>query len=151
MEQSLYLNNILIYGNKNILKGKITAIKRILSKIAKDHKLSIASIEINLVSDNQLLEINKLSLNHDYYTDIITFDYTERKDINGDIYISLDRIRENAKTYNNSPYEELLRVMCHGVLHLCGYKDKSKIDKKQMTAMENKYLEIYKNQFHVEH
>jgi len=144
MEQSRYLNNILIYGNKSLLRGAITPIKILLNKIASDHKLTISEIEINLINDNQLLEINQSALQHDYYTDIITFDYSEGQIIRGDIYISIDRIKENAKTYNNSSFEELLRVMCHGVLHLCGYKDKSKTDKEQMTKMENKYLEIYK-------
>ena len=144
MEQSRYSNNILIYGNKSLLKGAITPIKQLLNIIAKDHKLTISGIEVNLISDDQLLEINKSALNHDYYTDIITFDYTEEKIVSGDIYISIDRIKENAKTFKNSAFEELLRVMCHGVLHLCGYKDKTKSDKAVMTKMENKYLELYK-------
>ena len=144
MEQSRYLNNILIYGKKSLLKGAITPVKILLNKIAKDHKLTISEIEVNLVDDNQILEINQSALDHDYYTDIITFDYTEGKILRGDIYISIDRIKENAKTYKNSAFDELLRVMCHGVLHLCGYKDKTRPDKTLMTKMENKYLEIYK-------
>jgi probable rRNA maturation factor len=144
MEQSRYLNNIHIYGNKRLLKGAIKPIKLLLNKIAKDHNLTISEIEVNLVDDNQLLKINQSSLHHDYFTDIITFDYNEGKEISGDIYISIDRIKENAKTYKNSAFDELLRVMCHGVLHLCGYKDKTKPDKAQMTKMENKYVEIYK-------
>ena len=98
MEQSRYLNNIFIYGNKNLLKGAITPIKLLLNKIAEDHKLKISEIEVNLIDDNQLLEINQSALAHDYYTYIITFDYSEGKIIRGDIYISIDRIKENAKT-----------------------------------------------------
>lgn len=144
MEQSLYLNNIFIYGNKRLLTGKIKSIKKLLNKIVVDHHLKLLSLEINLITDDQLLEINQTSLKHDYYTDIITFDYSEGKNISGDIYISIDRIKENSKTYSNHPFEELLRIICHGVLHLCGYHDKTKNEKNTMTKMENKYLEIYK-------
>lgn len=144
MEQLQSLNNISIYGNKKLLKGNIRRSKYILHKIIIDHKLKLNSIEINLISDKELLKINQSALNHNYYTDIITFDYSENKTITGDIYISIDRVIENSSTYLTSSFNELLRVMCHGVLHLSGYKDKSKQEKKLMTKMENKYLEIYK-------
>ena len=81
--------------------------------------------------------MNKKYLNHDTYTDIITFDYCEGKNISGDIFISIDRVTENATTFSVTFEDELNRVMAHGVLHLCGYKDKSKTDKELMRKMEN--------------
>ncbi len=98
--------------------------------------------DINFIycSDEYLLELNKSSLNHDYYTDIITFDYCEGKEVSGDLFISIDRVRENANEMNLTFEDELHRVMIHGVLHLCGYKDKTKKDAETMREKENFYL-----------
>jgi len=87
-------------------------------------------------SDDFLLEINKQYLEHDEYTDIITFNYNEGHYISGDVFISVDRVKDNAETYNTSFNEELHRVMAHGVLHLLGYNDKSKTDSSEMRKME---------------
>lgn len=93
-------------------------------------------------SDAYLLEINKQYLNHDTYTDIVTFDSSEQEDvISGDIFISIERIRENAEKFGVTERDELHRVIIHGVLHLCGYYDKKKEDKELMTYKENEYLE----------
>ena len=94
-------------------------------------------------SDDYLLEINKQYLDHDYYTDIITFDYVEGDVISGDIFISIDRVRENAATFGVSFVNELNRILIHGVLHLLGYKDKSDEEKKLMTSKEDDYLDNY--------
>ena len=92
-------------------------------------------------SDEYLLNINRQYLDHDTYTDIITFDNsTTEKIITGDIFISIDRIRENAAKFNQTVINELHRVIIHGVLHLLGYKDKTPADNKKMTQMEDKYL-----------
>ena len=92
-------------------------------------------------SDEYLLEINKQYLNHDTYTDIVTFDSSEDEDvIAGDIFISVDRIRENASKFGVSERDEMHRVIIHGVLHLCGFMDKEKEEKDLMTAKENEYL-----------
>ncbi|ERJ57772.1 rRNA maturation RNase YbeY [Sphingobacterium paucimobilis] len=99
--------------------------------------------ELNFIfcSDEYLLDINKEYLNHDTYTDIVTFDSSEDEDvIAGDIFISIDRIRENAAKFNVSERDELHRVIIHGVMHLCGYLDKKKEEKEGMTAKENEYL-----------
>lgn len=99
--------------------------------------------ELNFVfcSDAYLLEINKQYLNHDTYTDIVTFDSSESADtIAGDIFISVDRTRENAAKFGVSETDELHRVIIHGVMHLCGYYDKKKEDKALMTEKENTYL-----------
>lgn len=93
-------------------------------------------------SDNYLLKINQQYLDHDTYTDIITFDNSSEKGIiTGDIFISIERIRENAAKFNQSVTDELHRVIIHGALHLLGYKDKTAIDSKNMTQMEDKYLD----------
>ena len=101
------------------------------------------NITVVFVTDEYLLEMNKTHLDHDYYTDIITFDYTESNFISGDLFISYDRVLDNSREFNVSTYNELCRVVFHGVLHLCGYKDKSSEDEKLMRAKESFYLEKY--------
>jgi probable rRNA maturation factor len=145
MEQSQYLNKIHFYGSGNLLNGKIKNLKYIIYKIIKDHQFHLESIEFNFINDQEILQININSLNHNYYTDIITFDYRENKKIIGDIYISLERIKDNSSQFKTSMLNELLRVIFHGVLHLAGYKDKTKIEKEKMTEMENIYLLAFNN------
>ena len=99
-----------------------------------------------LSTDDKVLEINKKYLGHTDFTDVITFDYTKGGEIHGDIFISMDRIRENAEKYQVTQDEELRRVMAHGVLHLMGYTDKTEAEKTEMTDKENEKLEM----FHVE-
>ncbi|WP_412559591.1 rRNA maturation RNase YbeY [Winogradskyella sp. MIT101101] len=98
--------------------------------------------EINYIfcSDQYLHKINLEFLNHDTFTDIISFDYSAGKELHGDIYISVDRVAENAKEFNVKFEDELARVMIHGILHYCGYKDKTKEDKNQMRSKEDHYL-----------
>lgn len=99
--------------------------------------------ELNFIfcSDDYLLDVNKEYLNHDTYTDIITFDSSEVENmIAGDIFISIDRIRDNAAKFQVSDKDELHRVIVHGILHLCGYGDKTKTEKTRMTEKENEYL-----------
>ena len=97
-------------------------------------------ISIVFCSDDYLLKINKQYLNHDYYTDIITFDYVKDEVISGDLFISIERIQENAQKYNVTKTEELLRVLFHGILHLIGYNDNSEEEIKLMRIKENYYL-----------
>ncbi len=99
-----------------------------------------------LSTDGKVLEINEKYLGHTDFTDVITFDYTMGNDIHGDIFISMDRIRENAEKYQVLVEEELRRVMAHGVLHLMGYSDKTEAGKSEMTRKENEKLKM----FHVE-
>lgn len=95
-------------------------------------------------SDSYLLQLNKKYLNHNFYTDILTFLISERnRPIESEIYISVNRIKENAKLYNASYQNELLRVMIHGALHLCGYDDQTKKAKKQMQQKEDVYIQLY--------
>jgi rRNA maturation RNase YbeY len=114
-----------------------------LSDLITSEGFNEGDITVVFVTDEYLLEINKTHLDHDYYTDIITFDYTESNFISGDLFISYDRVLDNSKEFNVSSYNELCRVVFHGVLHLCGYKDKSSEDEKLMRAKESFYLEKY--------
>lgn len=127
-------------------------------KKAKEHKDWIKTIcasegftigELNFIfcNDSYLLEINQKYLQHDTYTDIITFDYTEGNKISGDIYISVDRVKENSTIYAVSFNNELLRVLSHGVLHLIGYKDKKEEQILEMRLKEEEKIKM----FHVEH
>lgn len=101
----------------------------------------IGELSFVFCSDSYLLEINKQYLDHDTFTDIVTFDSSEDEDsISGDIFISIERIRENAVKFSVSERDELHRVIIHGVLHLCGYYDKKKEDKALMTEKEDYYL-----------
>lgn len=93
--------------------------------------------------DEHLLEINRTYLDHDYYTDIITFDYVKGKTISGDIFVSLQRISDNANVHSREFENELLRVVAHGVLHLCGYKDKTDFESQEMRAKEDFYINTY--------
>lgn len=103
--------------------------------------------EINYIfcDDEYLLKVNQDYLQHDYYTDIITFDYVKGKTISGDIFISLPRISDNASTLSKDFDEEFRRVLAHGVLHLCGYKDKSEEEEKEMRSKEDFYLEKFRD------
>lgn len=114
-----------------------------LSDLIVSEGFSEGDITVVFVTDEYLLEMNKTHLDHDYYTDIITFDYTVSTFISGDLFISYDRVLENARDFNVRSFNELSRVVFHGVLHLCGYKDKSEEDEKLMRAKEAFYLEKY--------
>ncbi len=98
-------------------------------------------LSIIFCSDNYLLNINKQFLGHDYYTDIVTFDYVEDQTVSGDLFISVDRVKENAALLHLPFTHELYRVILHGVLHLVGYKDKTKTEQKLMREREDYYLE----------
>ena len=116
----------------------------LIKLIALDFKKKIGNISIIFTSDEYLLDINKKYLNHDYYTDIITFNYNEENVVSGDLFISLDRIKENSILQNQAFDEEVIRIIIHGFLHLNGINDKSVIEKTEMTKFENLYLEKYK-------
>ena len=121
-----------------------TKVKKFLGKLAQKEKAKIRELRIIFCSDKYLLDINRSFLNHDYYTDIITFQLSPPSEpIVGEIYISLDRVADNARTYSTSFTRELHRVIFHGLLHLCGYKDKLKSDQQEMRDLEERYLNLY--------
>ena len=113
--------------------------------IRSEHK-SEGEINYIFCDDAYLLEINQKYLDHDYYTDIISFDYSVANELHGDIFISIERVAENAQTFEVSFQHELLRVMAHGILHYCGYKDKSDADTQLMRQKEDEKISM----FHVE-
>ena len=114
-----------------------------MENIITTEEKKLGDINYIFCNDEYLLKINQDYLQHDYYTDIITFDYVKGKTISEDIFISLPRISENASTLSSSFEKELLRVLAHGVLHLCGYKDKSDEEEKEMRAKEDFYINLF--------
>ena len=121
------------------LENQDNVLKWISSSIS-DEGFKEGEINYIFCSDDYLLDLNVKHLNHNTLTDIISFDYTMGKFISGDIFISIDRVIENAKSFNVSFEDELHRVMIHGILHYCGYKDKSIEDKFEMRSKEDLYL-----------
>jgi rRNA maturation RNase YbeY len=115
-----------------------------LKQIIENKGCKLGTISYILCDDDYLLEINKQFLQHDNYTDIITFDYVENGIVNGDIFISVERVEENASLFQTSKQDELMRVFAHGVLHLLGFKDKTEQEAKQMRQAENESLELLK-------
>jgi len=115
-----------------------------ISNCIEEYGFIVGNINFIFVSDEYLLKMNQEYLNHDYFTDVITFDYCEGKTIKGDVFISVPRINENAQTFNQKFTDELFRVMIHGILHLIGYHDKTNEEKKQMRSKENAALEKLK-------
>jgi len=122
-------------------RGKLKCF--INSLVAKEKK-NLNNLNYIFCNDNTLLEINRKYLNHNFYTDVISFDLSSsRKEILADIYISVDRIRENAKSFKITMEEELHRVMLHGLLHLCGYNDKTEVQRQLIRKKEDFYLNLY--------
>jgi probable rRNA maturation factor len=121
-----------------------TLVKEVVRDIFKKEKTKLEQLQYIFCSDDYLLEINKQHLKHNYYTDIITFDLSEKPNsVIGEIYISVDRVKDNARNYEVSFKQELLRVIFHGALHLCGLKDKTEKDQILMRKAEDKYLHYY--------
>ena len=124
-------------------KIKKREITRWIKAVAATHGRKVGEIGYMFVDDEKILEVNNEYLGHDYYTDIITFDYVKGKTISGEIFVSLQRISDNASTLSKNYEEELRRVLAHGILHLCGYKDKTEEEEKGMRAKEDHYLTKY--------
>lgn len=129
------------------LSGK-SVLKKFIPVLIEENGFLLESIAIVFCSDEYLLQLNRQFLQHDYYTDILTFDLSIKEEIIGEIYISTDRVQENAIHERVSFEEELLRIIFHGVLHLCSFGDKTPLEKKIMTEKENEALSKYAS-FHV--
>lgn len=121
-------------------KFKKRAMNAWIKQVAADHGRRIGEVGYMFVSDEKILEVNNEYLGHDYYTDVITFDYDEGNVINGDIVISLDTVRSNAEMFHKSYEDELHRVIIHGILHLCGINDKGPGEREIMEANEDRAL-----------
>lgn len=115
-------------------------IKNWIKQVADSYGFTLGNLCYIFCSDDRILEVNNEFLKHDYYTDIITFDYVEDGVLSGDMFISVDTVKSNSELFNTSYINELHRVVIHGVLHLCGLKDKSPNDEKKMRAAEEKAL-----------
>lgn len=116
-----------------------------IKTVAEMYHKKTGEIAYLFCDDAKILEINRQYLQHDFYTDIITFDYSEGNMISGDISISLDTVRSNSQMYHTDFETELHRVMIHGILHLCGINDQSEAEKIEMRAAENSALDLLKN------
>lgn len=113
-----------------------------IKEVASGYNKKTGDISYIFCSDEKILEVNKQYLQHDYFTDIITFDYTEGNVISGDLFISLDTVKSNAQQFNSSYEDELYRIIIHGILHLCGINDKGPGEREMMEKEENKALAL---------
>jgi rRNA maturation RNase YbeY len=120
-----------------------TKVKRWVKTVAINHERTTGDISFIFCDDAKILEINQKYLKHDYYTDIITFDYSTGKVISGDIFISVDTVASNAEKFDTGFNREILRIIIHGILHLCGYDDQTPELRKQMTLLENEALDLF--------
>lgn len=116
-----------------------------IREVAAVHQMKVGDVAYIFCSDEKILEVNKEYLQHDYYTDIITFDYTEDGVVNGDVFISLDTVKSNAEEFGVTFDQELHRIIIHGILHLCGIDDKGPGERENMTAKENEALALLNN------
>lgn len=148
-EQLVWSDRINIHSSVGPIRINKEKISNWLSLVALEYNREIENLEYNIMSDDELLEYNIQYLGHNTYTDIITFDLADNKEINGTILISLDRIKDNAKTYKRGIINETKRVMAHGLLHLIGYKDKSLKDQKEMREAEDKAIYLYEKIYQV--
>ena len=142
------MNNIFFHSADKAFtfKGK-KELKKFISSIFDLEKKPLNTLNYIFCSDEYLLKINQSFLKHDFYTDIITFNLAENKaPVDGEIYISLDRVKENTASLATNYKDELLRVLFHGVLHLCGYRDKKKLERKLMREKEDYYISLFKKQ-----
>lgn len=131
------------YDNvKPAISSKRNLIKFIEKVIQEENKVP-GDLNFIFTDDETLLLMNTEFLGHDYYTDVITFGEKDDKTVNGEVYLSVDRIKENAEIYNVKLEEETLRVLIHGVLHLCGYDDKSEYERRIMRDAEGKYIKLF--------
>ena len=131
------------FEKKDFRLDKRQSLKQFLHTLFRKEDKKLVSLNYIFCSDKRLLEINRQFLNHDYYTDIITFNLSGGKSIEGEVYISIDRVRDNARTLGISFKQELHRVIFHGALHLCGYRDKKPAEIRKMREMENHCLSVY--------
>ena len=140
MGHTIFFNN----ADKSTSLRFRTKLKAFINQQCLKEGVHIETLQYVFCSDKFLLDINTRYLNHNFYTDIISFDLSDKRgQLVGDVYISIDRVKENAKTEEQLYIHELLRVIFHGALHFCGYKDKKPADVKMMRSMEDKWLKAY--------
>lgn len=133
-------------GSRYLPEGR-RRISRWLSEVAASEGYRITELTYIFCSSERLLEMNRQFLGHDYYTDVITFDYGERREgwVSGDVFIDVETVADNARQYGATRREEMLRVIVHGLLHLCGQKDKTPRTNARMHRKEDRYLALYRS------
>ncbi len=117
--------------------------KNVVNKLCSDYNFRLKRIHYHFCDDEYLLKMNYEVLNHDYYTDIITFDYTTENKLEAEMFISLDRVTENSVIYNQTFLDELVRVMIHGLLHCIGFGDSTDVEKNEIRKLEDNYLNFF--------
>lgn len=130
------------YDINNFRLRDSRVIKKTAGRILSDAGMKLGVVDIIITSDEKVFEINSEFLGHNYYTDIITFNYNKGSSLSGEIYISEPRVRENAEKYSTTFGSEMRRVIFHGFLHLCGYDDRTEGEKEKMSEMEEMYLDL---------
>jgi rRNA maturation RNase YbeY len=115
-------------------------ILKLIEKVIRNENKVPGDLNFIFTTDKELIKINKEFLKHNYFTDVVAFENNNGKIINGEVYLSIDTVKRNANNYKVSLKEEVIRVMIHGTLHLCDYKDKKKAEKEEITKIENKWL-----------
>lgn len=130
----------IFYKDVKFRLRKTKEIKNWIMQVIRSEKKEPGDLFFIFVNDKYIRQINKEFLEHDYYTDVIAFDYREGEIINGEIYIGIETVRRNTKIYGSTLRNEILRVMIHGVLHLIGYNDKNEVEKKEIGRKEDEYI-----------
>jgi rRNA maturation RNase YbeY len=133
------------YRNTSFRIRKSEGHKLWISDLVATEGRIVERIDFVFTDDNDLKDINQEFLHHNYYTDVIAFDYSEQNKVRGEVYISIERVNSNAQTFNVSFSEELRRVMAHAVLHLCGYSDDEPEEREEMRELENVWLNNWRN------
>lgn len=131
------------YSNTRFPFQDRTRLKQFIKQLFRKEGQKLEQLSYVFCTDQELHSMNQQWLDHDTLTDIITFDLSDSSMVKGEVYISIDRVKDNARAFERPFREELHRVIFHGALHLCGYKDKSKTQKEEMRRMEQKYLDLY--------
>ncbi len=133
----------IFYDRINFRLHRTGEIKKFLEKVIMEEKKIPGDLNFIFTDDKSLLEINREFLGHDYFTDVISFDYSENNLLNGEVYISIETIIENARRFNVPRKQEIIRVMIHGVLHLCGYRDDNEENRKVMHGIQESKIKQF--------